>query len=62
MAMEEKWYFTKQQLTNTSSIKYGFNLDMELSHRQQAANLIQDMGQMLKVYPFQRKKIVMLRV
>jgi cyclin T len=54
--MEEKWYFTKQQLANTSSTKYGFNVDMELSHRQQAANLINLMGQMLEVYPFQRKR------
>jgi cyclin T len=56
MTMEEKWYFTKEQLANTSSTKYGFNVDMELSHRQQAANLIKDMGQMLEVYPFQRKR------
>jgi len=60
MAADEKWYFTKEQLANTPSRKCGYELDKELSYRQQAANFIQDMGQRLQVYPLPRKKIVML--
>jgi hypothetical protein len=60
MAADEKWYFSKEQLANTPSRKCGFEVDKELSYRQQAANFIQDMGQRLQVYPFLRKKNVML--
>ncbi|KAK0175191.1 hypothetical protein PV327_008961 [Microctonus hyperodae] len=49
MAADEKWYFTKEQLTNTPSRKCGIDADKELSYRQQAANFIQDMGQKLHV-------------
>jgi cyclin T len=56
MAADEKWYFSKEQLANTPSRKCGFEVDKELSNRQQAANFIQDMGQRLQVYPFLRKK------
>ncbi|XP_034243197.1 cyclin-T [Thrips palmi] len=49
MAADEKWYFTKEQLANTPSTKCGYNVDGELSSRQQAAHLIQDMGQRLQV-------------
>lgn len=49
---DEKWYFTKEQLANTPSRKCGYDVDKELSYRQQAANFIQDMGQRLLVYPF----------
>ncbi|XP_066593168.1 cyclin-T-like isoform X5 [Prorops nasuta] len=49
MATDEKWYFTKEQLTNTPSRKCGIDADKELSYRQQAANFIQDMGQRLVV-------------
>ena len=52
MATDEKWYFTKEQLTNTPSRRCGIDADKELSYRQQAANFIQDMGQRLVVYPF----------
>ncbi|XP_046981709.1 cyclin-T1-like [Schistocerca americana] len=45
----ERWYFSREQLENTPSIKCGFDKDRELSYRQQAANFIQDMGQKLKV-------------
>ncbi|KAF3420792.1 hypothetical protein E2986_12702 [Frieseomelitta varia] len=47
MATDEKWYFTKEQLTNTPSRRCGIDADKELSYRQQAANFIQDMGQRL---------------
>ncbi|XP_068184906.1 cyclin-T2a isoform X2 [Antennarius striatus] len=44
-----KWYFTREQLENTPSHRCGVESDRELSYRQQAANLIQDMGQRLNV-------------
>ncbi|ROL40908.1 Cyclin-T2 [Anabarilius grahami] len=46
-----KWLFTREQLENTPSRRCGVEPDRELSYRQQAANLIQDMGQRLNVYP-----------
>ncbi|XP_026274231.1 cyclin-T [Frankliniella occidentalis] len=49
MAADEKWYFTKEQLASTPSTKCGYDVDRELSCRQQAAHLIQDMGQRLQV-------------
>uniref|UniRef100_A0A8D8S6F3 Cyclin-T n=1 Tax=Cacopsylla melanoneura TaxID=428564 RepID=A0A8D8S6F3_9HEMI len=45
----DRWYFTKEQLENTPSRKCGYDAEKELSCRQQAANLIQDMGQRLQV-------------
>lgn len=47
-----KWLFTREQLENTPSRRCGIEADRELSYRQQAANLIQDIGQRLNVYPF----------
>ncbi|TKS67510.1 Cyclin-T2 [Collichthys lucidus] len=44
-----KWFFTREQLENTPSHRSGVEPDRELSYRQQAANLIQDMGQRLNV-------------
>ncbi|KAM8748981.1 cyclin-T2a isoform 1-T1 [Acanthopagrus schlegelii] len=44
-----KWFFTRDQLENTPSHRCGVEPDRELSYRQQAANLIQDMGQRLNV-------------
>ncbi|KAK6620223.1 hypothetical protein RUM44_006624 [Polyplax serrata] len=49
MAVGEKWYFTKEQLLQSPSRKSGYDVDKELSCRQQAANFIQDMGQRLQV-------------
>lgn len=46
-----KWFFTREQLETTPSRRCGVEPDRELSYRQQAANLIQDMGQRLNVYP-----------
>jgi hypothetical protein len=60
MAADEKWYFTKEQLANTPSRKCGYEVDKELSYRQQAANFIQDMGQRLQVYPFPRKDVMLV--
>lgn len=48
-----RWFFTREQLENTPSRRCGVEADRELSYRQQAANLIQEMGQRLNVYPFQ---------
>lgn len=47
-----RWFFTREQLENTPSRRCGVEADIELSYRQQAANLIQEMGQRLNVYPF----------
>ncbi|XP_056321227.1 cyclin-T2a isoform X1 [Danio aesculapii] len=44
-----KWFFTREQLETTPSRRCGVEPDRELSYRQQAANLIQDMGQRLNV-------------
>ncbi|KPM07110.1 Cyclin N-like protein [Sarcoptes scabiei] len=49
MAKRERWYFTEEELMNSPSRKCGIDPEKELSYRQQAANLIQDMGQKLKV-------------
>lgn len=47
---DSKWYFTEEQLANSPSRKCGINAELELSYRQRAANLIQEMGQRLQVY------------
>uniref|UniRef100_A0A8C6W068 Cyclin-T1 n=1 Tax=Nothobranchius furzeri TaxID=105023 RepID=A0A8C6W068_NOTFU len=44
-----KWCFTRQQIENSPSRRAGLDPDKELSYRQQAANLLQDMGQRLNV-------------
>ncbi|KAM6958248.1 cyclin-T2b [Tautogolabrus adspersus] len=44
-----KWLFSREQLENTPSRRCGVEADRELSYRQQAANLIQDIGQRLNV-------------
>ncbi|XP_071328720.1 cyclin-T2a isoform X2 [Trachinotus anak] len=44
-----KWFFTREQLETTPSRRCGVEPDRELSYRQQAANLVQDMGQRLNV-------------
>ncbi|CDQ58430.1 unnamed protein product [Oncorhynchus mykiss] len=44
-----KWFFTREQIEATPSRRSGVDPDKELSYRQQAANLIQDMGQRLNV-------------
>ncbi|XP_072173487.1 uncharacterized protein [Diadema setosum] len=46
----DRWYFSREQLLNSPSIKCGLDPEKELSYRQQAANLIQDMGQRLQVF------------
>ncbi|KAM9760248.1 cyclin-T1 isoform 2-T2 [Dama dama] len=45
----KRWYFTREQLENSPSRRFGLDPDKELSNRQQAANLLQDMGQRLNV-------------
>jgi len=47
-----RWSFTVDQLENTPSRKCGIDSEKESNYRQQAASLIQDMGQRLQVYPF----------
>ncbi|XP_026867741.2 cyclin-T1 isoform X3 [Electrophorus electricus] len=48
-ASNNKWYFTREQIENSPSRRAGLDPDKELSYRQQAANLLQDMGQRLNV-------------
>ncbi|XP_067020938.1 cyclin-T1-like [Acropora muricata] len=45
----DRFYFSKEQLENTPSRKNGVEPEKEQSYRQQAATLIQDMGQRLSV-------------
>ena len=44
-----KWVFTKEQLQNTPSRRCNIDYDKEIYYRQQAATLIQEMGQRLQV-------------
>ncbi|KAJ8307560.1 hypothetical protein KUTeg_015644 [Tegillarca granosa] len=44
----DRWIFTQSQLGDTPSRKCGIDSGKELMYRQQAANLIQDMGQRLQ--------------
>ena len=48
---QSRWIFTRPLLAATPSRKCGIDSDKELNMRQQAANLIQEMGQKLQVYP-----------
>ncbi|XP_067170341.1 cyclin-T1 [Apteryx mantelli] len=48
-AAARRWYFTREQLERSPSRRAGLDPDKELSYRQQAANLLQDMGQRLNV-------------
>ncbi|XP_012874238.1 PREDICTED: cyclin-T1 [Dipodomys ordii] len=45
----KRWYFSREQLENSPSRRFGLDSDKELSYRQQAANLLQEMGQRLFV-------------
>lgn len=47
---DSRWYFTEEQLESSPSRKCGISAELELSYRQRAANLIQEMGQRLQVY------------
>ena len=44
-----RWYFSKEDIQNSPSREHGVTPDKELAYRQQAANMIQDMGQKLNV-------------
>ncbi|XP_061684149.1 cyclin-T1 isoform X2 [Syngnathoides biaculeatus] len=44
-----KWYYSRQEIDDNPSRRAGLEPDKELSYRQQAANLLQDMGQRLNV-------------
>ncbi|XP_035164882.1 cyclin-T1 isoform X2 [Oxyura jamaicensis] len=48
-AAGRRWYFSREQLERSPSRRAGLDPDKELSYRQQAANLLQDMGQRLNV-------------
>lgn len=46
---DSRWYFTIEQLQDSPSRKQGIDAEKEIVLRQQAAYLIQDMGQRLRV-------------
>lgn len=46
----DHWYFSKEKIRNSPSVKDGIDYAKELGYRQQCANLIQDIGQRLQVY------------
>ena len=46
----ENWYFSKEIIRNSPSVKDGIEHAKELGYRQQCANLVQDIGQRLQVY------------
>ncbi|XP_057294230.1 cyclin-T1-like [Hydractinia symbiolongicarpus] len=45
----DHWYFSKEKIRNSPSVKDGIDYAKELGYRQQCANLIQDIGQRLQV-------------
>ena len=47
--LKARWYFTKEEMNNSPSRAHGVDPAKELSYRQQAANLIQDMGHRIGV-------------
>lgn len=47
----ERWIFSREEIANSPSRKCGMDAEKELNYRQQTANMIQDMGQKLQVYP-----------
>lgn len=46
----DRWYFSKEKIQNSPSVKDGIECSKELGYRQQCANLVQDIGQRLQVY------------
>ena len=48
--LRARWHFTKEEMRQTSYIVADLDSEKELSSRQQAAGLIQDIGQKLTVY------------
>lgn len=46
---DSRWYFTVEQLQNSPSRSQGIDAEKEIDLRQQAAYLIQEMGQRLRV-------------
>lgn len=46
---DSKWYFTVEQLQSSPSRSQGIDAEKEIEYRQQAAYLIQEMGQRLRV-------------
>ena len=55
---DSRWFLPLEQIQNSPSRRDGISADQELSFRQKAAYLIQDMGQKLRVYPFSNRLIL----
>ena len=51
-AHPDRWYFSKEQIRNTPSVRDGIDHAKEIGYRQQCANFIQDIGQRVAVYEF----------
>lgn len=51
----QRWYFSSDLLRRTPSILSSMDPEKELSYRQQAASLVQDIGQKLNVYGSRQK-------
>ena len=49
---QNRWFFTREQLLNSPSRSDGVDVEKELAYRQQAASLIKNMGDHLKVYVY----------
>lgn len=54
---DSKWFMSLEQVQNSPSRREGIPSDQELNLRQKAAYLIQEMGQKLRVYPFDKSKL-----
>lgn len=50
MTDPNRWYFSRDKISNSPSRQCGLDEEKEVSYRQCAANFIQDMGQRLQVY------------
>ena len=50
MTDPDRWYFSKDKISNSPSRQCGLDEEKEISNRQSAANFIQEMGQRLQVY------------
>uniref|UniRef100_A0A7M5VB47 Cyclin-like domain-containing protein n=1 Tax=Clytia hemisphaerica TaxID=252671 RepID=A0A7M5VB47_9CNID len=47
--LSDRWYFSKEKIKSSPSVKDGIEHSKELGYRQQCANYVQDIGQRLQV-------------
>ena len=53
-----RWILSQEQVKNTPSRQQGMDDITETHQRQHAANLVQEIGQRLQVYPYQTLAVV----